>query len=140
MFRIFLPLSPGRHMLRAQFSSEDYPLFPSMSEEVTIVVPPPPVTLTLPDTSSWNPFIAYGALALVLLSGGSGVFWYFRRGKKAVLASAGSQKEPAEAVRIREELEMIIHEAEREFPPAGSAREAALYTACLLYTSDAADE
>ncbi len=129
MFRVFLPLSPGRHTLRAQFSSDDYPLFPSLSEEVTIEVLPPPVTLSLPDPSSWNPYIAFGALALVLLSAGSAAFWFIRRGKKTLLAGAGAQKEPAEAVRIREELEMIIHEAEREFPPAGSAREAALCTA-----------
>ena len=74
MFRVFLPLSPGRHTLRAQFSSDDYPLFPSVSEEVTIVVPPPPVAIRLPDTSSWNPVIVYGALALVLLGAGSATF------------------------------------------------------------------
>ena len=128
-FRVFLPLSPGRHTLRAQFSSDDYPLYPSRSEEVTIEVLPPPVTLRLPDTSSWNPYITFGALALVLLGAGSAAFWYIRRGKKTLLAGAGFQGEPAEAVRIREELEMIIHDAEREFPPAGSAQEATLCTA-----------
>jgi hypothetical protein len=123
-FRVFLPLSPGWHTLRAQFSSEDYPLIPSTSKEVTILVPPPPIRL--PDTSSWDPAIVFGALALVLLGAGTAAFWYTRRSKTS---GTGSYKEPAEAVRIREELEMIINEAEREFPQPGSAREAALYTA-----------
>jgi hypothetical protein len=127
MFRAFLPLSPGRYTLRAQFSGDDYPLFLSVSDEVTIEVPPPPVTIRLPETSSWNPIIVYGTLALVLLGAGSVTLWYLRRNKRASLA--GSRKEPPEAVRIREEIEMIISEAEREFPPAGSAQEAALYTA-----------
>jgi hypothetical protein len=127
LFRIFLPLSPGTHTLRAQFSSDDYPLLPSTSKELTIMVPPPPIRL--PDTSSWDPSIVSGVLAVVLLSAGTAAFWYTRRSKRALPAGAGFQEEPAEAVQIREELEMIIHEAEREFPPAGSAREAALFTA-----------
>jgi hypothetical protein len=126
MFRVFLPLSPGTHTLQAQFSSEDYPLLPSTSKEVTLLVPPPPIRL--PDTSSWNPAIVFGALALVLLGAGTAAFWYTRR-RKRLPAGAGPYKEPAEAVRIREELEMVIKEAEREFPQPGSAREAALYTA-----------
>ena len=127
MYRVFVPLPPGRHTLRAQFSGDGYPLFPSVSDEVTIEVPPPPVAIRLPETSSWNPVLVYGTLALVLLGAGSATFLYLRRNKRASLAR--SQKEPAEAVRIREEIEMIISEAEREFPPAGSAREAALYSA-----------
>jgi hypothetical protein len=129
MYQAFVPLSPGNHKFRAQFSSDDYPLFPSLSDEVTIKVLPAPVSFSLPETSSWDPIIVYGALVLVLLGVGSAAFWFIRRSKRAPLARAGPYKEPADAVRIREDLELIITEAEQEFPPAGSEREAALHTA-----------
>jgi len=127
-YQAFVPFSPGNHRVQAQFSSEEYPLYPSESDEVTINVPPPPL-LSLPDTSSWNQFIAYGAIILVLLGAGSAAFWYVRRGRRADPAGSGSQKEPAEMVRIQEDPEMIIKKAEAEFPPAGSLRDASLYHA-----------
>jgi len=48
-FEVFVPLSPGNHTLRAEFSSEEYPISPSLSEEVTIEVLPPPVSFGLPE-------------------------------------------------------------------------------------------
>ena len=122
-YKVFLPLSPGRHTLKAQFSSDDYPLFPSQSNEVALQIPSPPISFI----PSGNPSLAYGAVALVLLGAGTAIIVFVRRRKPALHTGTGLQKEPVEAVRIREELELIIREAEREFPPAGSAQEAALY-------------
>jgi hypothetical protein len=127
-YQVFVPLSPGSHRVRAQFSSMDYPLFPSLSDEVTINVPPPPL-FSLPDASSRNQFIAYGAGILVLLGAGSAAYWYVRRRRQADPAGSGLQKEPAETVRIPEDPEMISKKAEVEFPPAGSLREAVQYDA-----------
>ncbi|GEM_PF-6955900 len=126
-YQVFVPLSPGNHKLQAEFSSGDYPLIPSVSKEVAIVVPPPP--LRLPDISSSNPLFASGIVALVLLGAGSAGFWYFRRSKRAPPADTESFTEPADALRIREKLEEILKETERDFPPAGSEQEAELYHA-----------
>jgi hypothetical protein len=124
-YQVFLPLAPGNHTLRAQFSSEDYPLYPSESNETTVVVLSPPLRFI----PSGIPIITYGAIGLVLLGAGGAVIWYLRRGRRAPRSGTRLQEEPPEAIEIRQELEMIIREAEREFPPAGSAQEAALYKA-----------
>jgi hypothetical protein len=124
-FQAFLQLPPGSYTLRAEFSADGYPLFPSASDEVTIDVPSRP--FSLPGTSPDTPFIVYGAAALVLLGAGSAAAWYVRRGRRAPPAEV--EKEPAEAVLIRTELQDIINDAMRELPAAGSEREAALETA-----------
>jgi hypothetical protein len=124
-FQAFLQLPPGRHTLRAEFSGEGYPLFPSASDEVTLEVPPRP--FSLPGTSPGTPLILYGAVVLVLLGAGGAAAWYIRRGRRTPPAEL--EQEPAEAVQIRNELEEMISDAMQELPAAGSEREAALETA-----------
>jgi hypothetical protein len=122
-FEAFLPLEPGYHKVRAQFSDGTYPISPSRSAEVTIEVLPVRPTLDLPKTSSWNPFLTLCLAVLVLLSGGCAAFWYFRRSRRVTFLRPGSSEEQAEAVRIRKDLEEIFKESLQELPDDGSEPE-----------------
>jgi hypothetical protein len=99
-FSAFLPLPPGSHTLRAEFSPNDYPLSASMSDEVTVTVWAP--LFSLPNVPSMDPVILYGALLLIFAVAGGGIIWRPRR------------KETTEAARIQEEIEKMLRKAARE--------------------------
>jgi len=123
-FSAVLQIPPGSRTLRAEFSADGYPLLPSTSEGVTVEVPPRP--FQIPGTSPGEPLPAYMVVAFVLVCAGGAAAWFILRGRSA---PSGIEPEPAEAARIRTELEEMISEAMKELPPAGSEREAALKTA-----------
>ena len=93
-FSAFLPLPPGSHTLRAEFSPGDYPLSASMSDDVKVTVWAP--LFSLPKLPSMDPVILYGALLLIFVAaGGENLLAAEKKGDHGSRPDPGGDREDA---------------------------------------------
>jgi len=106
LFNITVPLAPGTHILRAEFSSPEFPVNPSVSSPVSVTIPSP-APLPVPTAgAARGPVLTWAAAILVILASAGIALLYLR--KRECGGRGPVQEEPPEAAEIRKELDDLL--------------------------------
>jgi len=103
-YRAFLPLPGGSHTITADFSAQGFPLDPSSSTPVSLIVPATPIRLV--------DLLAVAAFFFLILGGG--LFWLVRHPPKAAVP----EPEPGDDIgSLLEEAAPLSLPGHEELPP-----------------------